>query len=200
MSLSPPLPSLSETSTIGTHLLKNGMFQKLKYNSEQFTETGEKYSKTQPLDSRKLGFGSRDASKTGEFTDWKTTERYRSVVKQETQLMERHRSVVKETEILQKPKVLLPPKDREGKELTMPVFMYDIGRSSNTYDPKSIRDCFYSLPKHATKDIRRLGNHRPSSAIIGAHAWNHKYQRPVYGSQNGVEKFYDKGHLSVPGV
>ena len=93
----------------------------------------------------------------------------------------------------------LPPKDRDGKSLNMPMFMYDIGRSSSGYDPKSTRDCFYNLPKHAKGDIRRLGSHRPSSAVIGQYAWKHKYGRPEYGSSNGCNQFFDRGHLEVKG-
>mmetsp|Transcript_17153 Transcript_17153/g.41132 ORF Transcript_17153/g.41132 Transcript_17153/m.41132 type:complete len:122 (+) Transcript_17153:210-575(+) len=121
--------------------------------------------------------------------------------------MESRRDGAKEREIIQKlPKGdPLPPKDRDGKSLDMPNFMYDIGRSTNTlsrtnsapYDPKSTRDCFYNLPKHAKGDIRRLGTHRPSSAAIGQYAWKHKYGRPEHGSNNGCEKFYDRGHLEV---
>ncbi|KAL7535646.1 hypothetical protein ACHAWF_005224 [Thalassiosira exigua] len=188
----------------------NGLFVKLKYNSEPYKEISEQYSKTQPLTNRKLGFGSRDASKTGEFTCWKTTERYRGVVKQENKLIESHRDEAKEKETIQKLPTgpPLPPKDREGKNLKMPMFMYDIGRSSNTwsqsktseaYDPKSTRDCFYNLPKHAKGDIRRLGSHRPSSAVVGQYAWKHKYGRPEHGSNNGCEKFFDRGHLEVSG-
>lgn len=159
------------------------------------------------MSSRKLGFGSRDASKTGEFTCYKTTERYRTLVKQEIKLMESHRDESKEKELLQRiPKTApLPPKDKAGNTLDMPTFMYDIGRSANTwsrnasYDPKCHKDCFYNLPKHAKGDIRRLGSHRPSSAVIGAYAWKHKYGRPEYGSTNGCAKFFDSGHLEVSG-
>lgn len=188
----------------------NGLFFKLKYDSEPYIETSETYSKTQPLANRKLGFGSHDASKTGEFTCWKTTERYRSVVKQENKLLESHRDEKKEREILQKlpqgaPR---PPKNRDGKTLDISPFMYDVGRSGSalsrssssvSYDPKSTRDCFYNLPKHAKGDIRRLGGHRPSSAVIGEMAWKHRYTRPEYGSSNGTKKFYDCGHLEVKG-
>ena len=167
------------------------------------------YSKTQPLDTRKLGFGSRDASKSGEFTCLKATERYRSVVKQENKLMESHRDKANEEKILQQipDKAPVPPKDRDGKSLNIPM-QYDIGRSTNSfsrgkggdaYDPKSTRDCFYSLPKHAKGDIRRLGTHRPSSAAIGAGAWGAKYSRPEHGSRNGVETMWDRGHLEVSG-
>lgn len=180
----------------------NGLFAKQLYASSPYTEISEQYSKTQPLANRKLGFGSRDASKTGEFTCWKTTERYRSAVKQENKLIESHRDESKEKKILSRlPKgAPLAPKDREGNSLNMPTFMYDIGRqvsrsSGGAYDPKSTRDCFYSLPKHAKGDVRRLGSHRPSSAEIGRYSGNHQYRRPQYGSPNGCEKFFDRGHL-----
>lgn len=44
---------------------ENGMFSKLTYQPEGFKET-IKYMTTQPLDSRKLGFVSKDASKRDE--------------------------------------------------------------------------------------------------------------------------------------
>ena len=155
----------------------NGFFLKLKYHPDPYTEIAEKYSKTQPLDQRKLGFGSHDASKSGEFTCSKATQRYRSLVKQENKLMEMHRAVSKEKELLKNIKSVpvLPPKDKYGKTLRSPTFMYDIGRSSVTeYNPNSAHDSFYKLPKHAKVDsewqgkdpIRRLGSHRPRSVIV----------------------------------
>lgn len=182
----------------------NGLFGKLKYNSEQYIEMSERYSKTQPLADRKLGFGSRDASKTGEFTCWKTTERYRSAVKQERGLLEAHRDAGREAALRRRLPRGAPqaPRDRDGRSLDLPRFMYDVGRCTDAaapYDPKSTRDCFYNLPTHAKGDIRRLGGHRPSSAAIGEYAWKHKYGRPEHGSSNGCKKFYDKGHLDVPG-
>ncbi len=184
----------------------NGFFQKLSYDSETYTETSEKYSKTQP--ERKLGFGSHDAFKSGEFTCYKTTERFRSLVKQENKLMELHRDEVREKELLEKIKdvSIEAPKDKEGKSLQLPTFLYDIGRSNVTrHNPFLARDCFYNLPKHAKigdsgeDSIRRLGSHRTSSSVIGEYAWKHKYIKPQYGSANGVEKFEDRGHLQVKG-
>lgn len=85
-----------------------------------YTETSEKYSKTQT--ERKLGFGSHDAFKSGEFTCHKTTERYRSIVKQENQLMEDNRDEAREKELLQKIKnvPVEAPKDKEGNVLEPP--------------------------------------------------------------------------------
>ncbi|EED94244.1 predicted protein [Thalassiosira pseudonana CCMP1335] len=168
----------------------NGFFVKLKYQSDPYTEISEQYSKTQPLDSRKLGFGSRDVSKSGEFTCYKATQRYRSVVKQENKLLQLHRNDSKEKELLGKPKdPTLPPRDRNGRELKSAKFMFDIGRSCVTaYNPNSAYDSFYNLPKHAPVEsnwqgndpIRRLGSHRPSSTTIGEHAWKYGYQKPEH--------------------
>jgi len=125
--------------------------------------------------------------------------------------MESHRDEAKEKAVLEKiPKSdPQPPKDRDGKSLEMPVYMYDIGRNTNTfgndksdsisYDPKSTKDCFYNIPKHSKEDIRRLGSHRPSSTVIGQYAWAQRPTRPTFGSNNGVEKFFDRGHLEVKG-
>lgn len=54
----------------------SGMFAKVTYASEPYSEM-ERYTKTQPLDSRKKGFGSKDASRRGEFTSFIRTEQYR---------------------------------------------------------------------------------------------------------------------------
>ena len=182
----------------------NGFFQKLTYDSEPYTETSEKYSKTQT--DRKLGFGSHDAFKSSEFTCYKTTERFRALVKQENKLMELHRDEAGEKALLEKIKDIPveAPRDKEGNVLDTPKFLYDIGRASVTrHNPLLARDCFYNLPKHAPicgeDKIRRLGNHRTSSSVIGEYAWKHKYTKPQYGSANGVEKFQDRGHLQVKG-
>mmetsp|Transcript_24588 Transcript_24588/g.51191 ORF Transcript_24588/g.51191 Transcript_24588/m.51191 type:complete len:242 (-) Transcript_24588:16-741(-) len=188
----------------------NGFFVKQAYHPEPYIEIAEKYSQTQPLEKRKLGFGSHDASKTGEFTCSKSTERFRSLVKHEKRLMDKHRIQAKEKELLEMMKrvSVKSPKDRYGKKLHSTRFLYDVGRSSVTeYNPNSARDSFYNLPKHAKvetewggKDpIRRLGSHRPSSATIGEYAWKHKHGKPEHGVINGVQKFYDRGHLECKG-
>ena len=112
-----------------------------------------------------------------------TTERYRTIVKKENKLAERHRDEDKQREILRtlSNKTIVPPKNKEGMDLTT-LCAYDLTWQKNThYDPKSTRDCFYSLPKHAQKDVRRLGSHRPSSASVGEYAWQAKYVKPVHG-------------------
>mmetsp|Transcript_18684 Transcript_18684/g.27052 ORF Transcript_18684/g.27052 Transcript_18684/m.27052 type:complete len:242 (-) Transcript_18684:132-857(-) len=189
---------------------ENGNFVKLQYQPEPYTEIAEQYTKTQPLDKRKLGFGSHDAFKRGEFTSTKATDRYRYLVRQESKLLEAHRDAMKEKELIKKLKSQRrkPPKDKFGNNLKETEFLYDIGRTHVTeYSPSSTYDSYYNLPKHAPinpkwkgKDpIRRLGLHRPMSATIGELAWRHKYGKPEYGQTNCVDKFFDRGHLECKG-
>ena len=188
-----------------THPLRNGYFSRLHYHNEEYTEIAEQYRKTQPLDKRKLGFGSHDAFKSGEFTSSKATERYRDCVRKETKLLDRHRRENGETKSIEQAKAKAPtrkpPKDKFGENLTEPKFLYDIGRTNITpYTPEYSHDSFYKVPKHApvvkgADSVRRLGSHRTMSSMIGEKAWGHKFDKAEFGIVNYVEKFYDKGHL-----
>jgi len=189
----------------------NGYFRKLKYHAEPYIELGEKYTKTQPLDQRKLGFGSHDAYKSSEFTSTKATDRYRSLVHKELIQSERSKDKIKEKMLLDKWKSRqrkwVPPKDLCGTELKFPKHLYDYGKSNVTpYNPNSSRDSFYKAPIHApiTKgkgaELRRLGSHRPMSASIGEKAWEYNYVKPRYGNTHTISSFFDKGHLEIQGV
>ena len=57
-------------------------FKFYEYKSDPF-KPQVPYSKTQPMEQRKLGFGSHDAHKTDEFTNVIRTETYRYQLKQE---------------------------------------------------------------------------------------------------------------------
>jgi len=194
---------------------EKGFFTKLHYKPEQYSDLAEAYSKTQPLQNRKLGFGSRDAFKRGEFTSVKATERYRDVLKKESRFMEKVSQEKKKKNLTNNKEEMIslperyPPKDRHGNDLIEPNFLYDIGRTQVTpYCPKNAHDCFYSIPKHAMVDpklkgkdpLRRLGSHRPMSMEIGDMAWNHSYTKPEFGQPHFVDKFYDRGHLECKGL
>jgi hypothetical protein len=190
--------------------LKNGLFSQLEYHQEPYTELAEEYRKTQPLDKRKLGFGSHDAFKSGEFTSTKATERYRDCVRNEMKLFDRHHQKQMTKENAQKVQGIIkeqnriPPKDKFGQVLKEPEFLYDIGRTHITmYTPQHSHDSFYKVPRHAPVDptlkgkdpVRRLGSHKPMSSMIGEHAWTYKYEKPSFGIVSCVEKFCDRGHL-----
>ncbi|CAM9967424.1 unnamed protein product [Laminaria digitata] len=74
---------------------ENGHFSRLEYKSEPYADM-EKFSKTQPLDKRKLGFGTKDAFRPGEFTATIRTEQYRDLLRAEKAIMEKHRDTEKE--------------------------------------------------------------------------------------------------------
>ena len=187
----------------------DGYFYKLNYQHDPYTEIAEQYSKTQPLEKRKLGFGSHDAWKSGEFTSTKATERYRDVVKKESKHFDKQKDDEHITNLKNKlDEKRTPPKDKFGNDLKEPKFLYDIGRTHvKSYTPHSTHDSFYRLPKHAAvnpklkgKDpIRRLGRLKTMSSAIGEHAWNHKYYKPEHGAVSYVEKFYDRGHIECTG-
>lgn len=188
----------------------DGYFYKVNYQHEPYTEIAEQYRKTQPLEKRKLGFGSHDAWKSGEFTSTKATERYRDVVKKESKQFDKEKT--SDSNISKLIKKLdqqrHPPKDKLGNDLKEPKFLYDIGRTHVTsYTPNSTHDSFYRLPKHAAvnpklkgKDpVRRLGKLKTMSSAIGEQAWSHDYGKPEYGVVSYVEKFYDRGHIECKG-
>ena len=179
-----------------------GFFTKLNYVEEEYNDNAEKYSETFPLDERKLGFGSRDAMKRGEFTSTKATDRFRETLKQEFKAMRSKDLAVaddtsKENASEQnvtplRPEAPAEPKNREGETLRLPKFLYDIGRTQCTpFDPSHQKDRFYNIPHHAkvtemkksggAEDIRRLGTHGPMSQSIGARAWAIKYSKPEFG-------------------
>eukprot|EP00586_Coscinodiscus_wailesii_P020427 CAMPEP_0172506212 /NCGR_PEP_ID=MMETSP1066-20121228/192759_1 /TAXON_ID=671091 /ORGANISM="Coscinodiscus wailesii, Strain CCMP2513" /LENGTH=242 /DNA_ID=CAMNT_0013283133 /DNA_START=102 /DNA_END=830 /DNA_ORIENTATION=- len=214
-SSSEALPSRWKKKQFVTHRhpqnAENGFFIKLQYHPEPYTELAETYTKTQPLEKRKLGFGSHDAFKSGEFTSTKATERYRDLVRREVLLEAKSRDLKREARLrdqyASRPKTT--PKDKFGRDLQVPAFLYDVGRNRyvTPYNPHNTHDSFYTLPKHAAVDpkwkgedpIRRLGPHRPMSASIGELAWHHKYGKPQFGQAHFMDKFNDRGHLECQG-
>lgn len=189
----------------------NGLFSKLEYDSAPYTEFEESFKNTQPLETRKLGFGSKDAFKCSEFTNTKAMERYRDFIRHESKLMDRYRDKTKEKELLERygqVSMRETPRDKQGVKLKEPKFLYDIGRTHVTpYDPNSSRASFYKIPKNAPVDpswkgvdpIRRLGPHRPVSLTYGEMAWGHKYEAPKHAMSSCVDKFFDRGHLECKG-
>jgi hypothetical protein len=160
----------------------NGYFSKLSYQAEPYVELAEPYAKTQPMDKRKLGFGTHDANKRGEFTSTRATERYRDLLQMEAQLMDKNRDKGMEKRLVDKwdKQVRQGPKDVEGNPLKEAKHLYDIGRTLVTpYNPYGLKDTYYTLPKNAAIDpknkgkdpIRRMGPYKTMSQDIGDMAW-----------------------------
>ena len=64
-----------------------GYFQKRTYSSDPLADN-MMYLKTQPVDSRKLGFGTKDAHRRDEFMSHIRTEQYRETLKREMEIVE----------------------------------------------------------------------------------------------------------------
>mmetsp|Transcript_18223 Transcript_18223/g.18286 ORF Transcript_18223/g.18286 Transcript_18223/m.18286 type:complete len:227 (+) Transcript_18223:94-774(+) len=170
-----------------------GFFTKHTYTPSEFKEA-VLYVKTQPLEKRTNGFGSRDATRRDEFTSAIRTEQYRETVRKE-----RSSLPAPSDEMLEKTQALLrattAPAASQNFQYRLTATQYDIGRTHVTeFDPKATRDRYYKL---ATNRDKVIGPYRPSSTDIGGNAWDTEYQPPQYGSKAEIKHFYDKSHLQV---
>jgi hypothetical protein len=202
-------PKNADNSTVSG--VGGGYFIKLEHpKNEPYIELAEPYAKTQPMDKRKLGFGTHDANKRGEFTSTRATERYRDLLVMEKQLMEKSRNKDTEAALVKKwdNQVRKGPVDRNNAPLKEAKHLYDIGRTLVTpYNPYGLKDTYYAMPKHAPIDpknkgvdpVRRMGPYKPMSQDIGEMAWGYEYKKPEHGQAHYVDKFFDRGHLETKG-
>ncbi|CAM9268086.1 unnamed protein product [Ectocarpus fasciculatus] len=175
----------------------NGNFAKLKYSSEPFQASTERFTKTQPLSKRNLGFGTKDAFKRGEFTATIRTQQYREMLRQEQRLMNASRNVKDEREKVAQAKAKHASSRRfvEGKEEIK--HLYDVGRSlQNEFNPYRKHDAFYDFQKSTGK---RMGPYRTMAQDIGNMAWDHRPTAPEFGPIGHIKNFYDRSHLEVAG-
>jgi hypothetical protein len=176
---------------------ENGNFSKLSYVAEGYFETN-KYITTQPLDKRKLGFGTKDAHRRDEFSNDIRTEQYRETLRKEKLLTAETPEAVKEklTKMLATRAAYDTTLGFENSSRKEKIYQFDIGRSRATaFDPKSIKDTYY---KFDTEKGRHFGDTvKPISSDIGDDAWNIHYKPPSFGGKSEVKNFYDKSHLNV---
>lgn len=186
---------------------ENGHFAKIVYVPEGYKETN-KYITTQPLESRKNGFGTKDAHRRDEFSNNIRTEQYREGIRKETLLMNQNRDQMEArltqllaTKALQTSKFADTANSRSGTmgdtfDYSNKVSQYDIGRNRVTpFDPKSIKDTYY---KFSDERPKRFGDStKPVSTDLGSSAWDVHYQPPSHGGKSLVKNFFDKSHLGV---
>jgi len=170
-----------------------GHFGKFTYTSDNYADKMS-YLKKQPVDSRKLGFGTHDASKRDEFTTTIRTEQYRQQLKFET--------LTKPAEGAQED---VPPEKTFPSGLKECKHLYDIGRTHETaFDPKSSRDTFYNRLqcKSRWRADRRTGGYHLSSAEIGEGVpeLDHGKCKPTHGHQKATKYFFDRSHLGESAI
>jgi len=173
-----------------------GYFGQVAHASELYNET-KLYLKTQPLDQRKKGFGTRDANRRDEFAATIRTSQYRETLRKEQRLMDANRDKSAEKEMLE----TLRLRDEEKRAAEGDSFLYDIGRSKTTgFNPKSVKDSFYDHKEKFRGDVEKNhGPYLPSSLTVGEGIWNAKYDRPAKGSVSATKNFKDHSHLQVQG-
>jgi hypothetical protein len=186
-----------KTAMVAHNADGNGNFVKLTYMPSGYLEA-TRYLATQPLASRKKGFGSKDAFKTDEFSNAIRTSQYREGIIKEAQRAKENGSLERTKQMLEAyeaEEIANPKPAWKGKDYSASIAQFDIGRSRVTeFDAKSSKDTFYKFDEHNGK---RYGMYKPVSVEVGANAWTHKYAPPANGGKSEVQKFFDKSHLTT---
>jgi hypothetical protein len=177
----------------------NGYFNKMRYANEKYVEVVP-YTVQQPADKRKLGFGSHDAAKRGEFSTTIRTEQYRQQLKME---LLQAQKLSKESAVSGDD---LHQAATGNQEVTFPSglkpcrHLFDIGRQNITeFDPKSKSDTFYNalMCKSRKRPDRRDGMAMVSSNAIGngIRELDHATVKPKHGHVRATKAFYDRSHI-----
>jgi len=193
----PPAPFM--TALVARNA-ENGNFGKLTYVAPRAKltklEPGEredlpdiiKYITVEPLEKRKNGFGTHDASRRDEFSNNIRTEQYRETLYKEKrlnaenseQLQERLNKLLEERA---KFGATSPASSTEGESTfsySQRVRQYDIGRNRITaFDPRSTKDAYYKFEHDRPKRFGELP--KPISCDIGDVAWDITYKPPSHG-------------------
>lgn len=169
-----------------------GYFEKKSYASDPLQDNTA-YLKSQPMDTRKAGFGSKDASRRDEFMSHIRTEQYRETLHTEIKILDKQKQTdppgLSEALDLVTQSRPFPEGLHETKHL------YDIGRSQNTeFNQKSHRDTFYTMRAGNSQYKRNNGPFMLTSESIGLGADDVTENRPTPKGAS-TRQFYDHSHL-----
>lgn len=168
-----------------------GYFDKKTYSSDPLQDTSM-YLKTQPMDKRKAGFGSKDASRRDEFMNHVRTEQYRETLDTEMQILEKQKKSEPAQQLDELDKARKFP---EGLDETK--HLYDIGRSQTTeFNQKSHRDTFYTMRVGNSQYKRNNGPFMLTSELVGLGADDVSGNRPTPKGAS-TKQFYDHSHLHI---
>jgi hypothetical protein len=169
-----------------------GHFTKFSYSVDMFNDKAG-YTKSQPLDKRRLGFGSHDAARRDEFTTAVRTEQYREQLSGELKY-QKVGSLASAGSDISANQTGFPTGLKETRHL------YDIGRKQETaFDPKSSVDTFYNALtcKSRNRGERRNGGNFLSSATVGegTKGLDHAKCKSEHGHVRKTKTFFDRSHL-----
>jgi hypothetical protein len=146
--------------TLVPHNAENGNFGKVTYAPAKYQEVNL-YLETQPLKSRKSGFGSGDAFKTDEFSNAIRTAQHRATIEKEKIYFQKSpEELEEELDRLQTIQESRPKSQFNKMERTS----FDVMQAANEYNPKARSDTFYKF--NDTKG-RFYGPYKPSLADYG---------------------------------
>ena len=177
-----------------------GYFSKLVYQHEEYFQQIP-YTKTQPLDQRKLGFGSKDAFKTDEFTNTIATEVYRDTLRKEMKMKKRSDKLLAERRAKlgeNEPEAIRIAKEEleAEKEETETPTLYDLVHDPSLETYGSERKA-QLLPKTR---LMRFGGRKPMSYDIGFKCDDPKTisrNRATCGIEHATASFFDGGHMQL---
>lgn len=173
------------------------LFVPFKYTSDPW-KPQVKYTKTQPLENRKLGFGSRDAFKTDEFTNTVRTETYREQLRRENQILN--------MQMDQRDQMLgikndAGSKNGEGKNDAAEEDLDELDTTLFSRINSKKHEVFGVDRRQALRARkRRLGHYRLSSRDYGAMCDQPKVifaAKCTHGSTSATAQFFDTGHLGI---
>lgn len=192
-----------------------GYFSNFQYPSGAGLPSVIRYLDIVPADKRSLGFGSKDAFKSDEFTNHTRVIQWKETLETESSFAAKWR---KKDELKQQEEELAITKDArdvrvdETKKQTtrellphlfqtkVPKHLYDIGKESGGLTPscnKCSRETFYCVHRVGKGSVtaRRLGPVHIESMVIGS--GEQDVVKPKHGSRQYTRDFFDAGHLGI---
>jgi len=194
-----------------------GYFSTYEYKTSPYQQNTN-YLKEQPRENRKMGFGSYDAFRCGEFTLDIRSRQYKEKLAHEEIYNEV--ALKKAKDMRKRRPGTAPPVGRVAQEkyrqkkyreqykdnphmfqTQVPFNLFDIGRDS--YTPvcnKCKRDTFYCPHRigRGAFNARRPGTASTLNSTYGKFGPNHVLQNPKYGNSHATDSFNDKSHI-MPG-
>lgn len=156
-----------------------GNFGANTYTGSQY-DIGTTYLNKQPLDKRKLGFGSHDAKRRDEFSNQAKQSQYKEKIRAEEKFLdsclkkEIEAGTVKETDPNAPTAADIQASKQQWFQANVPSFLYDIGNSDEGITPlcnKCSREtflCKHRVQKDLNRSPKRLGGDSMSSSSYGS--------------------------------
>lgn len=189
-----------------------GYFQNISYKTSTYTQ-GNKYIETQPRDQRKMGFGSHDARRRGEFTSDIRARQWREKLKTESEFEKNIQVKIAQRPVSANVDMLETPSERRQRryaekytgrpelfQTKVPWELYDIGKTASTpICNKCSRETFYCRHRVASQQTKRPGT-APTTYETYGNFEKYPVEKPVFGNVNELKHFYDPSHLAPGGA